>query len=197
VFDRPHRFVAAGSFNLPVGINAGLALTVQSGTPYAYVVSNDANADGISQNDLVYVPLYSTDISLSTPSDWTRLNDYINSEPCLNSQRGRIMARNSCRNPFQTFLSARFTKSFPTMRGQSIELSWDIFNLPRLLGQMLDNNWGEVRSTSGFENANLLTLTGYSAAIGRGIYRLSLPVRRQVNVNASRWQMQWGARYMF
>ncbi len=196
-FDRPHRFVAAGSFNLPAGINAGLALTVQSGTPYGYVVSNDANADGITANDLVYVPLYSTDISLSNPNDWTALNNYINSEPCLNAQRGRIMTRNSCRNPVQTFLNARFTKTIPTLHGQSVELSWDIFNLPRFLGQMLDNNWGEVRSTSGFENANLLTLTGYSTAIGRGIYRLSLPQRRQVNINASRWQMQWGARYMF
>ena len=196
-FDRPHRFVAAGSFNLPAGINAGLSLTVQSGTAYGYVVSNDANADGITANDLVYVPLYSTDISLQNPNDWTALNKYINAEPCLNAQRGRIMTRNSCRNPFQTFLSARFTKALPTLHGQSVELSWDIFNLPRLLGQVLDNNWGEVRSTSSFENLNLLTLTGYSAAMGRGVYRLSLPQRRQVNVNASRWQMQLGARYRF
>jgi outer membrane receptor protein involved in Fe transport len=196
-FDRPHRLVAAGSFHLPYGIGAGVSLTVQSGTAYGYVVSNDANADGLSANDLVYVPKYASDISLSNPNDWTALNNYINSEPCLNSQRGQIMARNSCRNPVQTFLSARFTKTIPTLRGQSVELSWDIFNLPRLLGQLLDNNWGEVRSTSGFENLSLLQLSGYSSAIGRGIYRLSLPQRRQVNVNASRWTMQWGVRYMF
>lgn len=196
-FDRPHRFVASGAFNLPFEISAGVSLTVQSGTAYGYVVSNDANADGITANDLVYVPLYSTDITLANPSDWTRLNNYINSEPCLNAQRGRIMTRNSCRNPVQTFLSARFTKTIPTMRGQSVELSWDIINLPRLLGQVLDNNWGEVRSTSGFENLNLLQLSGYSTATGRGTYRLVLPQRRQVNVNASRWQMQMGARYSF
>ncbi len=196
-FDRPHRFVASGAFNLPYQISAGLSLTVQSGTAYGYVVSNDANADGITANDLVYVPLYSTDITLSNPNDWTRLNNYINTEPCLNAQRGRIMTRNSCRNPVQTFLSARFTKAIPTMRGQSLELSWDIFNIPRLLGQVLDNNWGEVRSTSGFENLNLLQLSGYSSAVGRGIYRIQLPQRRAVNINASRWQMQFGARYSF
>jgi hypothetical protein len=145
----------------------------------------------------VYVPLYSTDITLANPSDWTRLNNYINSEPCLNAQRGHIMTRNSCRNPWQTFLSARFTKAIPTYHGQSLELSLDIFNLPRLLGQVFDNNWGVVNTTSGFENANLLTLSGYSTATGRGTYRLSLPQRRQVNVNASRWQMQLGARYSF
>jgi hypothetical protein len=161
------------------------------------VVSNDANADGLSSNDLVYVPLYATDIALATPSDWTRLNDYINSEPCLNSQRGRIMSRNTCRNPWQTFLDARVSKAIPTMRGQSVEISLDLFNLPRLLGTVLDNNWGVVNTTSGNENLTLLTLSGYSTAVQRGIYRLSLPLRRQVSVDASRWKMQFGARYMF
>jgi outer membrane receptor protein involved in Fe transport len=196
-FDRTHRFVFSGAFTLPYQINAGVRLTVQSGTPYGYVVSNDANADGISANDLVYVPLYSSDISLATPSDWTRLNNYINSEPCLNSQRGRILERNSCRNPVQTFLDARLAKTFSTFGGQSIEISADIFNVPRLLGSILDNNWGEVRSTSGFENANLLTLSGYSVGAARGVYRLNLPVYRQVSVSASRWNMQFGARYTF
>ena len=196
-FDRPHRFVFSGSFQLPYQINAGIRTTVQSGTPYAYVVSNDANADGITQNDLVYVPLYSSDISLQTASDWTRLSNYINNEPCLNSQRGRIMSRNSCRNPVQTFLDGRVAKTVRTFGGQSVELSADFFNIPRLLGSVLDNNWGEVRSTASNENINLLTLRGYSTAIQRGVYSLSLPVRRQVSINASRWSMQFGARYSF
>jgi hypothetical protein len=196
-FDRPHRIQMAGSFDLPADINVGLNLTVQSGTPYGYVVSNDANADGLQSNDLVYVPLYSTDITLQNAADWTRLNNYINSEPCLNAQRGRIMSRNSCRNPWQTFLSARVSKVFPTVHGQSVELSADIFNLPRLLGSVLDNDWGVVNQTSGFENATLLTLRGWNSAMQRGVYSLSLPVRRQVSIDASRWKMQFGARYSF
>ena len=196
-YDRPHRIQMSGSFNLPADINVGLNLTIQSGTPYGYVVSNDANADGLSGNDLVYVPLYSTDISLQNPADWTRLNDYINSEPCLNSQRGRVMSRNSCRNPWQTFLSARVSKVFPTVHGQTVEISADIINLPRLLGSVLDNDWGVVNQTSGFENAYLLTERGWNSAAQRGVYSLSLPVRRQVSIDASRWRMQFGARYTF
>jgi hypothetical protein len=197
VYDRPHRVVANGSFSLPYQINAGLRLTVQSGSPYGYTASNDLNADGLAGNDLVYVPKYSSDISLKTASDWTRLNNYINSEPCLNSQRGRIMSRNSCRNPWQTFLDARLSKTIPTLGGQSVEISADIFNVPRLLGSMLDNNWGVVNTTAGNENLTLLTLAGYSAASQRGIYSLNIPIRRQVSVDASRWKMQFGARYSF
>jgi hypothetical protein len=196
-FDRTHRFVFSGAFTLPYQVNAGLRMTVQSGTPYGYVANADVNADGVSGNDLVYVPLYSTDITLANPNDWTRLNNYINSEPCLNRQRGHIMDRNSCRNPVQTFLDARLSKTFPTFGGQSIEISADIFNLPRLLGSLLDNNWGEVRSTSGYENNYLLNLTGWDAGSMRGKYSLNLPVRRQVSVSASRWNMQFGARYSF
>jgi hypothetical protein len=197
LFDRPHRFVASGSFSLPYQINAGLRLTVQSGQPYAYVYGGDANGDSLRANDLVYVPMYSTDISLKTPSDWTSLNNYINSEPCLNSQRGRIMERTSCRNPVQTYLDGRVSKAISTFGGHSVELSMDIFNLPRLLGSVLDNNWGEVRSTASNENINLLTIAGYVPSMQRGIYSLSLPVRRKVSISASRWQMQFGARYSF
>jgi outer membrane receptor protein involved in Fe transport len=197
VYDRPHRIVANGSFALPYQINVGLQLTVQSGSPYGYTVSNDANADGLAGNDLIYVPMYSSDISLKNAGDWTKLNNYINSEPCLNSQRGRIMSRNSCRNPWQTFLNARVSKTFSTFGGQSMEISADIFNLPRLFGSILDNNWGIVNSTSGNENLTLLTESGYSAGAQRGIYTLSLPVRRQVSIDASRWKMQFGARYTF
>ena len=196
-YDRPHRFVANGSFNLPYQVNVGLRLTVQSGTPYGYVVSNDVNADGLAGNDLVYVPMYSSDISLATPSDWTKLDAYINTDPCLNAQRGRIMSRNSCRNPFQTFLDARVSKTINTVNGQSVEFSADFFNVPRMLGSMLDNNWGIVKTTSGNENLTLLTLSGYSAALQRGIYRLSLPILRQTSIDASRWKMQFGMRYTF
>ncbi|MGD0484572.1 MAG: TonB-dependent receptor, partial [Gemmatimonadales bacterium] len=196
-FDRPHRFVANGSFNLPYGVNAGLRLTVQSGTPYGYVTSNDANADGLTLNDLVYVPKYSSDISLANPNDWTKLNNYINSEPCLNSQRGQIMSRNSCRNPWQTFLDGRVSKSFPTMHGQSVEISADFFNVPRLLGSILDNSWGVVNTTSSNEDLVLLAGSGYSTALQRGIYKLSLPILRQTSIDASRWKMQFGLRYTF
>jgi len=209
VYDRPHRIVANGSFSLPYQINAGLRLTVQSGSPYGYTASNDLNADGLTGNDLVYVPMYSSDISLlyqptssspkvfDRPADWAALTAYINSEPCLNSQRGRLISRNSCRNPWQTFLDARVSKTISTFGGQSVEISADFFNVPRMLGSVLDNNWGVVNYTTGNENLTLLTLAGYSATLGRGIYKLSLPIRRQVSIDASRWKMQFGARYSF
>jgi hypothetical protein len=56
---------------------------------------------------------------------------------------------------------------------------------------------GINRSTTGFDNVAILSRTGYSNAMGRGIYSLLLPTRQQVLYPASRWKLELGARYTF
>jgi len=91
------------------------------------------------------------------------------------------------------FLNARVAKVFPTIGGQSIEVSADVFNVLHLLS----GDWGLIRSTSTFEEANLLTRTGFDAAGQRGVYALSLPSRNRVDTNLSRWRVQLGVKYTF
>ena len=90
-------------------------------------------------------------------------------------------------------MDARLGKVIPTVGGQSLELTLDVFNLMSLLG----SDWGLQRSTTGFETVNLLRLTGYDPVNNRGVYDLSLPQRDRVQTNASRWKMQLGAKYTF
>lgn len=191
-FDRPHKLSVSVSADIPYGFRGSLIYTGQSGSPYAYTVSNDANGDGLGGNDLVYVPLHSSDILLSNPAQFSQLESYIQSEPCLREQRGRVMERNSCRNPWQSFVNARVAKTFTTIRLQQIELTADVFNLLALLGV-----GGKIKETSFFEGNSLLFRTGYSAATGRGIYSLNTLQRERVNVNASRWRLMLGATYRF
>ena len=54
------------------------------------------------------------------------------------------------------------------MRGQSLEVSLDVFNLPNLI----KSSWGVVKSTTGFENQAILNQTGYDVANQRGQYTL-------------------------
>jgi hypothetical protein len=126
-------------------------------------------------------------------SAFATLDNYINSEDCLREHRGTLLPRNTCRNPWMNFLNARLAKVFNTVRGQSIEVSADVFNVLRLIG----SDWGWIKSTTGFEEVNLLTRTGFDAANGRGIYALSLPQRAKVNQDLSRWKLQLGVKYMF
>src|SRR5437764_12953710 len=59
----PHRIVATGTWRLKTLTDFSLVYTGNSGAPFDYVYgagsafgSGDANADGQTQNDLVYVP---------------------------------------------------------------------------------------------------------------------------------------------
>jgi len=193
VFDIPHKITAMGLFGLPYDVKLSLIFIGQAGSPYTYVVSNDVNGDGLGGNDAVYVPRNPSDIILHTPGDSTALFNYINAEPCLAENKGHILPRNSCRNPWTNFLNARIAKVIPTTGGQSLELSVDIFNLLHLV----NHDWGVFRQTSGFENQNLLRQKGFDATTQRGRYALALPQFERPSQTASRWQIQLGGKYIF
>ncbi|MGE0442690.1 MAG: TonB-dependent receptor [Gemmatimonadales bacterium] len=199
-FDVPHTIKITGSVNLPLDIGASLIYTGRSGFPYAYTYNGDANADGISGNDLMFVPASASDISLSVPADFATLDQFIESEPCLRDQRGQIMDRNSCRNPWVGFLDARLAKYITVPGGNRMEISADIFNLLNLM----NGDWGLQRETSGFEEFNFLRVVGFDGTANRPRYDLPksggnivLPSLRRVQTFGSRWKVQLGAKYNF
>jgi hypothetical protein len=180
--------------------------------PYSFVVQGDANGDGIGGqgfflDDLVYVPRHATrggDISLvendggghlvdAAPAAYDSLRQFIDAHPCLRSQRGSLMRRNSCRDAFRGQLDARLTKRLPRSLGKSLSLIGDVFNLPNLLV----HRWGRYSSfpgAGGFPMVQLLQLAGWDAANGRGQYRLMIP-RQQPTLDP--WRVQLGARWAY
>jgi len=197
-FDAPHSFSATGIVLIRGGITVAIAGRAQAGLPFSYVTLGDANADGVSGNDLAYLPRTAADISLTDPTLYAALDRFIEGEPCLRAQRGRIVARNSCRNPSFLSLDTRLTKSLPR---QLAEVSVDIFNLPNLLHE----SWGLVRETSSRPQLELLRVAGWDAAANRPRYAVPVsltgspvfPSRAHVLVDESRWRIQVGARIRF
>jgi len=197
-FDIPHRVDFSAVARLPYRVRLSLLYAGASGAPFTYTITGDANADGIGGgplvNDIVYVPRDSLDIALANSADWGTLNRFIESEPCLRRQRGRILARNSCRNAWFGTLNARLTKAIPTVSGQSLELRADVYNVLNLVNR----RWGQSRLTALNPPAQpMLQLVGYDPTAGRGIYRLQLPALGQIQDLASRWQMELSLRYLF
>ena len=175
-----------------------------SGSPYGYVINGDANADGVGGtnrefNDLVYVPRDRDDISMFGTSSaaqnaaYDSLANFIAAQSCLRNQRGQIMERNSCRNPWINRLDARLQKVVPTFAGQTMILSLDVFNLLN----MIDSDWGLVKQTSAFEGQTLVRLRGWDNLNNRGIYSLSLPIVNRVDPNSSVWRIQLGGKYIW
>lgn len=199
----PHRITLLAALDLPLRFRLTLFYEGRSGAPFTYRVQGDVNADGYD-NDAVYVPLDATpagdvrlvvDDALGNPvaapaSAYEELDRFIRSDGCLRAQRGRLLRRNSCRTGWTNAADARFARIFPTARGQSLELTLDVFNLLHLL----NGGWGVVRAV---QDTPLLELAGYDAAGGRGIYRWLRPTTPAVDPDGSRWRMQLGARYTF
>ena len=201
-FETPHKVALAATVGPFRRTQLTLLYVAASQPPFTYVVNGDANADGIGgpgslRNDIMYVPRDSSDITLfvrsSAVEDWSRLDAFIEQRDCLREQRGRIMARGSCRNGWLSMLNARATTLLPVARGRSdLEIMIDIINLPNLF----NSRWGLQRGMTTGPSVSLLGLAGWDEAKGRGKYRVpKLPNAGLVDDASSRWRVQLGARY--
>jgi hypothetical protein len=198
-FDRTHRITVVASGSLPYGFNAGIIYTGQSGLPYTWIVNGDVNADGVSGNDVAFIPGDASQISLQDPSQYEALSAFIDSQECLRGAKGRLIKRGECRNPWQNIFNVRLGWNSPEfVKGQRLELQADFLNVLNLL----DSDWGLFEQEAQFEthSAAFLRAVGYDAANNRPIYSFTEPTTVRTTVyspNLSRWRIQLGARYVF
>jgi hypothetical protein len=196
-FEVPHGLMIHAMTPLPYGVRLSLMYTGSSGAPFTYVITGgDANADGIGagliNNDIVYVPRDSSDIALENAATWPLLNAFIESQACLRAHRGRILARNSCRNPATHILNGRVTKRFQVASSQALELRADVYNVLSLFNRQ----WGRMRTTSTNPAQPMLQLRAWDPVRQRGVYSLLADPRRVQDL-ASRWQLEFSVRYLF
>jgi hypothetical protein len=204
-FETPHKVAVAATLNLPYRTQLSFLYQGASQPPYTYVISGDANADRIGGagsllNDIVYVPRNAGDINLvmkdgsaATPSEYARLEEFIEQQPCLREQRGRIMQRGSCRNGWLGALDTRLTKTVTVADPQYVEITVDVFNVLNLMS----SGWGVYRDVTTGPSVPLLQLVGWDAVNARGVYQFVPPPRGVVDEAASRWRFQLGVRYGF
>jgi hypothetical protein len=220
-FERPHRFLAFGTYTAPwVQYQTDVTFYMEaiSGTSITYVTSNDLNGDGIQGNDPIYVPRNATDASemrigtgsgnafalnAQAAADFQR---FIERQPCLDDQRGKIMKRGSCRSPMQQRLDLSVRQSLPRIRGQSVTIQLDIVNVPNLINRQ----WGQLKLPAlspTFPQQQILTVRQRNAGsindeslLGYEFdsrLRTGDPHRRQPNQFRDWYQMQLTLRYAF
>jgi hypothetical protein len=218
-FDRPQRLVVAATYTAPwrrFPTDISLSYIGQSGQPYTLLATGssgrgDLNADGQNGNDPIYIPLDATNAAEMTFANTitsggdtilaadqaTAFNQYIADEPCLNKQRGSVMARNSCRSPWQSFLNLTIRQTLPRFGGHAVTLEFGVFNLLNLLNE----DWGLVKSIDGgvFSTPNFLNVPSASGGVPRFQFD---PTRvterfRPVTQTGNSYQMQVALRYAF
>lgn len=218
--DQPHRIIATGTYKLPTRTDISVIYQGNSGSPYDYVYGNgDANADGQTQNDLIYVPKDvrdPTEILFTGYNDPTKaaavaqqqasLDKFINSVPCLRESRGRILSRNACRSPWVNEVDLSVNQSLAAFHQHHLSLRLDVINF----GNLLNPRWGRQAFVSAgagpYSSAvNLLTTSGYvpgtttnGVNTTQGIYTFSSTTQRYNAQNvSSNYSASLGLRYSF
>lgn len=211
-FDRPHRITASMTYtapwkNFPTDIS--FIYIGQSGTNFTYTYSGannrgDRNADGVATNDPIYIAPSSAQMAFVQNGTFTAAQQaaaydaLLADEPCIAKQKGEIMGRNTCRNPWFNQLDLSVRQSLPGMRGQKLTLQADIFNFLNFLNQ----DWGQYKQNNRFPQVSLLTVTGQTAD-GRPTVQMDTRIgdrtfRYPKALNSvSYWQGQVSLRYAF
>ncbi|MBI2416337.1 MAG: TonB-dependent receptor [Ignavibacteriales bacterium] len=204
-FEIKHRILLSVSYDVEFIESYKTTFTVfyngQSGRPFSYIYSNDANGDGHDQNDMIYVPANKDEYIYvaSTPAAAATMADqfwaYVERDDYLKDHKGQIMERNAAREPWAQQWDFRVAQQIPipSLTGQSLEISLDILNVANLL----NSDWGWLKQVSNQSNA-LLSYSGVDATTGKSkVVFTNKQDPYVVNDLLSRFQMQLGLRYNF
>ncbi|HEY0107980.1 MAG TPA: TonB-dependent receptor, partial [Fibrella sp.] len=217
----PHRVVGFLQYRIEylrkLATTLAVTYTGQAVGNFSYVYGGNPNNDGISNNDLIYVPRNQNEILLTTTNAldlrtpqqiWEQLNAYIEQDPYLKTRRGQYAERNGAYLPWQNLLNFRLLQDLYVTSGSrrhTVQFSVDVVNLLNLVS----SNWGLAQATN---RVNLLNFVGYetpntntAATTGRPIFTFTEVSPGAALTNSftnnlslsSRWQLQLGLRYIF
>ena len=170
---------------------------VSQGGRFSYTYGGDVNGDGNGGNDLIYVPTSSevNQMNFSGAGEAAAYDAFIAQDDYLSGRRGDYAERYGAVSPWTTRVDVKFLQDYKIKvsenKTNTIQFSIDVLNA----GNMVNSNWGLVQQPNSVQpigvsvdgtgtpsysfNANQTETFGYDSSL------------------ASRWQMQFGLRYIF
>jgi outer membrane receptor for ferrienterochelin and colicin len=220
LFDQTHKLTGTGTYtkHWAAGWSTDFTATYSgvSGSPHDYVYAStsasngDMNGDGRNGNDLIYIPrdvFNTSEIQFRAVTNGATVAEqqaafeqYIDNSPCLSEQRGQILKRNSCKQPFLNQVDVAIRQTIPSVGGQRLSLQADITNF----GNLLNKNWGQARVTEASSNSNvpILThvgMTNSDPTVAVPIVQFNVNQKEYIvgNFASNFWRFQLSARYSF
>jgi hypothetical protein len=207
-----HRFNAYGSYRLnylneKASTTFGFTYSAAPAGRFSYTYSGDMNGDNQNANDLIFVPRSQSDIMLrdlgtyTAAQQWADLDKYINQDAYLKANRGQYAERNGAELPWSANFDFKVIQDFYIKVGgqrNTLQFTLDVFNF----GNYVSPQWGLNQSTL---RAGLINYVGNDAATGKPVFQfpyrsgttpLSDTFQRSFGLG-SRWQAQFGVRYIF
>jgi hypothetical protein len=141
----PHRVIAALNYSVDYlkicSSTISFFFTGYKGDAYSYMYSGDANNDGTSTHELMYIPKSANDWVWSTAADAAAYFAFAAQDPYLSKHQGEFAFRNAAYNPWNKRLDLRFMQDFKVKAGKTtntLQLSIDVINFMNLLS----SHWG-------------------------------------------------------
>ena len=204
-FGHKHRFVGSATKKFTYGNDkwsTSIATFFEAAKTgrFSYVYGGDINNDSSAQNDLIYIPTPSEISSMTFTGNASQqlaqqqaLNNYIEQDDYLSAHRGEFSERNVQLRPWYTNFDVRIAQDYHFSKDSSkkIQFTVDILNF----GNLLNSNWGlrqiPVNTQPigvSVDNAGNPTYSFDTSQTSTFAYDTSL---------LSRWQMQFGLKFVF
>jgi Carboxypeptidase regulatory-like domain len=217
LYGNKHRFVLAGIKKFEYGAEKKYATTVSffanwlSGDRFAYVYSGDINNDGSRLNDLLYVPtdkevdamqfsnyLDVFGVTQSPAVQRATFKNYLATDKYLSQRRGEYTEKYAGSTPWFSQVDMRILQDFNFKNGKknnTVQFSVDIQNV----GNLLNSNWGvrKVATNTGFYQPLTVVVPTPGA---QPVFNFDPSTKSTFTASPdliSRWQMQFGLRYIF
>ena len=186
---------------------------------FSYTYNSDLNRDGISGNDLIYIPRNASEITFvdnlviaataSTPAKTYTAQQqsdifmaYIDQDKYLSAHKGELAKRNGASSPWRNQVDFKLTQEIFKNIGHSknsFQFTVDIFNA----GNLLNRKWGNYNFVNNAsilvpQNAALISPTVKPTfklnTLNNDVIRTTFGTTQTVS---STYYMQFGARYVF
>jgi Carboxypeptidase regulatory-like domain len=216
--DTRHRVIGNITYRKEIAKTIALQFSLfgqaQNQGRFSYAYSGDMNGDGISGNDLIYIPKDQSQTEMNFEQYTTAINGvntvitvqqqkdafeaFITQDPYLKANRGKIAQRNGALIPLLTrFDLSAMVELFRNIGGSrhTIQLRADVFNI----GNMINSKWGvaDVINTTS-------PIAARPAVNNVPVFRMNV-VNNTLNYSTYRkgtaigdvYQAQLGIRYIF
>jgi hypothetical protein len=185
----------------------GIFYEGRTGKPYSWTYKNDLNGDGISGNDLMYIPkaFGSGEVSFlgdtaTSHTNEQRFWDIVNGEKALRNAAGGVVGRNKSFSKNVNVVDMRVSQEIPGIfqRNKAV-FTLDFFNV----GNLLNKKWGHTEEPS-FASAGGTTrgFVDYAGLDAQGRYVYFVRSKAddytvKQSKNESQWAIQATVKYEF
>ncbi|NDV58528.1 carboxypeptidase regulatory-like domain-containing protein [Bacteroides sp. 519] len=216
------RFLMQAAYTAEWGKNAstsfGAIYQIYQPFRYSYTYNGDVNGDGQNMNDLIYIPKNKNDINIvpaagdnrTVDEIWSQIDAFIKQDDYLKNNRGKYAERNGAVTPYAHQLDVNISHDikmhFKNGQTHTLRFSFDIANFLNLLNK----DWGVQKTTffgsSSSPQYQFLTMTQAPNKENNYTPGFTMPLSnknvvtdtfKDLNGSASRWQMQFGIKYIF